>query len=220
MQHPQRQQHPKKPEPAQTRTYYEAWGDSLNTLNTYKLLVVTLAFSVFALLILLKLESSKLPLVIKVDSLGAPQVVRDWKSRNYISPPEIHHFVKTFMEHFHGYDVHTYRETFNRAFDMMTPKLQQRMNADFQARNVVQQIEQDELKASYRLVKVDVTKDAQNALYVKVRGYRDLGSYANRQFKRTTFFDAELVLTKVDRTEKTPWGLLVDAYTETVFKDE
>lgn len=57
------------------RKYFEVWGDSLALLNVMRWVIILLAFAVIGLILDLRVEKNRLPIVVKVDSLGKPEVV-------------------------------------------------------------------------------------------------------------------------------------------------
>lgn len=202
------------------KKYYEIWADTTNTVYFLRTICFILVLVVFGLLILLKQSTNKLPLVVKVSELGEAQVVTDWSRHGGISPPEILYFTQTFIELFCGWDYYQYDENFRKAFKMMTLDCQKKMDNYLQTNKIVDQIKQAQFRTKVVLAKVDITKDAKDAVWVKVKGTKTQTSYLNPEYKKNIFFETELVLKKVQRTKEIPWGLLVDYYNETIFKEE
>jgi len=202
------------------KKYYEVWADTVNTLYFLRTICFILVLVVFGLLILLKQSVNKLPLVVKVSKIGETQVVSDWSRLSGISPPEILYFTQTFIELFCGWDYYQYDENFRKAFKMMTPDCQKKLDNYLQTNKIVDQIRQAQYRTKITLARVDITKDSKDAVWVKVKGTKTQTSYLNPEYKKNIFFETELVLKKVKRTKEIPWGLLVDYYNETIFKEE
>jgi len=202
------------------KKYYEVRGDALNMLYFLRTLCIILAFAVVGLLILLKQSMNKLPLVVKVSELGQPQIVADWQSKIFVSPPEIVNFTQTFLEGFCGWDYYQYDDNFRKVFKLMTPECSKKLDEYLLANKFVDQIKQAQLRTKINFAKIDITKDTKDAVWVKVKGTKIQTSYLNPEYKKNIFFETELVYKKVPRTLQTPWGLLVDYYNETIFKEE
>ncbi len=202
------------------KKYYEVWGDTLNMLYFLRTLCIILAFAVVGLLILLKQSMNKLPLVVKVSELGQPQIVADWQSKIFVSPPEIVNFTQTFLEGFCGWDYYQYDDNFRKVFKLMTPECAKKLDEYLLANKIVDQIKQAQLRTKINFAKIDITKDTKDAVWVKVKGTKIQTSYLNPEYKKNIIFVTELVDKKVPRTLQTPWGLLVDYYNETIFKEE
>jgi hypothetical protein len=75
------------------------------------------------------------------------------------------------------------------------------------------------LRTTVSISQIAVEKDAPAMVRVKVRGTRVYASYANPNFHQETTFEDTIVAQKVDRSLKTPWGLLVDDWQESIFKE-
>ncbi|MFA5858190.1 MAG: VirB8/TrbF family protein [Elusimicrobiota bacterium] len=203
-----------------SRKYYEVWGDTLNMLNFLKTIIIILLFIITGLVLLLRQSNNKPPLVITVDKLGQPQAVKNWESQVSITVPELSNFTQTFIDQFTAYDYYTYMENFKKAFKLMTPDCQKKMDTYLAANTVVDQITQSQYKTKVVLSKIDIVKDSKYVVSVKVKGYREVTSYLNPSFSKDIVFETDLVYKKVPRTLETPWGVLVDYYNETIFKDK
>jgi len=202
------------------KKYYEAWGDTLNALHLFRTLCIVLVFAVIGLVLLLKQAVVKPPLVVKVSELGQPTIVTNYQSEVSVSPPEVLNFVQTFIDLFTGHNYYTYDENFRKSFKMMTLECQKKMDEYLTTNKIIDQIKQAQYKTKVNISVVDITKDSKEAVFVKLKGYREVLSYLNPEFKKEIFFETDLVLKKVNRQIQTPWGLLVDHYKETIFKEQ
>jgi|YNPBryBLVA2012_1023415.scaffolds.fasta_scaffold00127_24 hypothetical protein len=213
---------PKRLTPAagsQPLRYYEVWGESLRVIAVYRTAAAALAGVAVVLAVLLARAMDRPPLVVRVDSLGRAEAVADVRRDDAVTAPEIHHFATVFTELYHGFDYYSYVETFRRAFRMMTPELQQRQQAHLTTAGILAEIAESRLKSTPVIARVEIVKDTREAVQVKVKGYRTVTSYLDERYRREIVYEAELVMRKVKRTFKAPWGLLLDHYRETVFKE-
>ena len=211
------------------RKYYEIWGDNLSLIHLLRWVVILLAFVAIGLILLLRLEKNRLPIVVKVDSLGKPEIITDWRSENAVSLPEVMNFTQTFMENYTAWNYYTWDENFKKAFKMMTIKYQHVADAELAKNQVDVEIQKSQYKTKVFISETYTDMvDSKDTIRFKIRGYRTYGSYLNKDFKKDVIFGAEFVLKKVPRGQKdvnkqnadevSPWGLLVDYYNETIYK--
>jgi len=202
------------------RKYYEVWGDTLNLLYFLRTLVIILSALCIYLTILLKKASDKPPILIKVDSIGQTQAIKDWQSQTAVTEPEVVNFTTTFIEYFTGYDFYTSDNNFKKAFKMMTLQYQKKADEFLQSNRIVESINEAQYKTKVNISKIEVLKDTPQNLILKIKGYREQKSYLNPDFYKEIIFEGELVLSKIKRTLDSPWGLLVDNYSETIIKEK
>jgi len=202
------------------RTYYEVFGDTLNQVYFFRTLVIILAAVCIFLLLMLQKSLEKPPLVVKVDEIGRVEPVKDWDSSGIISKPEVYNFVSTFMDLFTAYDFYHYDDDFKKVFKMMTKEYSVKADDCLESNKIIDTIKQAQYKTNVNIPKMVVIKDSGGFLIVKVTGYREHRSYINVDFYKQVIFESELVLKKVKRTFDTPWGMLVDNYSETVMKQK
>ncbi|MDD5688535.1 MAG: VirB8/TrbF family protein [Elusimicrobia bacterium] len=198
--------------------YFEIFGDTINQLNFLKKCCFFLIMlAIFESIIIVK-SINKLPLVLHVDSIGNAQVVKYDKSILAVSPIEVSNFTQYFIQYFSAYDFHAYDDNFTRAFKMMTEECQRKLNDYLTINNVVDNIKSNQLKTTLKISNITTINDSKDWIDLKVKGTREVRSYQNTDFNREEIFEAEMSIKKVKRTENTPWGLLVDAWSETLFK--
>lgn len=200
------------------RKYFEVFGDTLGQLNFFKTLSLCLAALSIFLTILLRVSMRKTPVVIRVDQLGQAQGIQDASSSLAVSAPELSNFSQTFLQYFSGWNVYTYEEDFHRAFKMMTMNLRGKMNDYLNSNHVAENIRQDKLKVKVNISEITVEKDAPGTVILKVTGVREMRSYEKQDLQKEIIFEDTLTLQKVQRTMETPWGLLVENWSESLFK--
>jgi len=202
------------------RKYFEIFGDSANWIMFLRSLVIILSIIIVFLITMLARSVNKPPLVVKVDKIGHAEAIENWDSNAAVSVPEIANFMQTFTELWLRWDYYTYLEDFTKAASMMTETQQKNAQEYLNANKVDEQIKTVQSRGKVYITQIEVKKDAKESVLVAVRGYREVYSYLNPDFKKETVFEIEMVAKKVKRTPKTPWGLLVDYYKEDVFKEK
>ena len=211
-----------KPKTKETkeRKYFEVFGDTLNQLNLFKTLTLFLAAAVIFQTVIIKTTVKKPPLVIRVDQLGNADAFKNVQSLQKITAPEIINFTQYFLQYFTAYDLYTYKDNLDKAFSMATENCRQKLNDYFAINRVLDDIKNNQLKTKLNIVSIVIVKDAPDYANLKVKGTREVTSYQNPEFSRDIIFEDELSLKKVERTEKTPWGLMVDAWSESLYKNK
>jgi len=202
------------------RKYFEVFGDTLNQLNLFKTIAFFLLAVVIFQTIIIKTTLKKPPLVIRVDQLGNAEAFKDVKSLQKITPPEIFNFTQYFLHYFIENNFYTYDDDFTKAFLMMTQNCRQRMNDYLNVNKITDGIKDNQLKTKLNITDIRIVKDSPEYINIKVRGTREVKSYQNADFYKEIVFEDELSLKKVERTEKTPWGLMVDAWNESLYKNK
>jgi len=202
------------------RKYFEIFGDSVNQVMFLRSLVIILAIIIVFLITMLSRSVNKLPLVVKVDKMGHAEAIENWESSAAVSVPEIANFMQTFTSLWLGWDYYTYLEDFTKAASMMTEAQQKNAQEYLNANKVDEQIKAVQSRSKVYITQIEVKKDSKESVLAAVRGYREVYSYINPGFKKESVFEIEIVAKKVKRTNKTPWGLLVDYYKEDVFKEK
>lgn len=201
------------------RKYFEVFGDTLNMLNVFKKLSLLLVFLVIFQTIIIVRLINKMPLVIRVDSLGKAAAYGDVESETRVTKPEISNFVHHFLKYFLENNFYTYDDDFTTAFKMMTRKSQQELNTYLSVNSIVENIKANQLKARLIITEIHIVNDSEEYINLKVKGTREITSYSDTDFFREIIFENEISLNKVNRTESTPWGLLVDSWSESRFKE-
>ena len=211
----------KKPH-AQTNTkkrkYFEVFGDSLNELTFLRKITLFLIMIVIFQTVIIVRSINKNPLVIRVDALGNANAYKDVDFTQTISPAEVSNFTQYFLQYFTAHNFYTYDEDFTRAFKMMTPNAQRKLNNELTKNQTVDKIKKFQLKTKLIISEINIEKDSPEYINLRVRGTRDIQSYENLDLYKEEIFEDKIVLKKITRSEKTPWGLLVDNFNEELFK--
>jgi type IV secretory pathway TrbF-like protein len=211
---------PPKNETESERKYFEVFGDSLNQIEFFKTLTLLLAGLCFFLLLTLKTTFKKPPLVIRVDQLGETQALRNVKSQSAVSAPEISNFTSYFLQYCTAWNYYTYETDLDRALQMSTQEYQQKLKDLIQNEQITQRIQKDQLKIKLTISEIIVENDTPKFTKVKVKGFREIRSYQNAGLVQEIIFESSLILKKVERTTKTPWGLLADNWSESLYKSK
>lgn len=200
------------------RRYFEVFGDALNENAFLKNLIVLLAGMVIFLIVVVAKVLNRPPLIIRVDELQKPTVISEWEGQTAVTSPEIRNFTRIFLKGFLSWDIYTYDDNFKSVFTMMTPLAQKKLNSYLEEKGVVEQINKERLKTTLTISEIAVVEDTQSVVVIKAKGTRVLRSYDKPEMQQEIIFEDTLTLRKVSRTNNTPWGLLLDDWSESLFK--
>jgi type IV secretory pathway TrbF-like protein len=210
---------PTRPEGLSGRRFFEVFGDALTENLFLRNLVVVLGGSCILLCVAVARLAGKPPLVIRVDNIGEPMAFANVKVQNAVTGPEVRNFAEHFTRYLLAWDLYTQAHDIDTAFRMMTPTAAQRMFQKLNAMNAEPFAKDHAVRTTIQIVEIDVEKDTPEIVRVKLRGTRTYSSYTDKDFKKETTFEDTFVARKVDRSLKTPWGLLVDDWQESIFKE-
>lgn len=202
------------------RKYFEVFGDAMNWVMFLRTLVIIMAIVIVFLVTMLAKSVNKPPLVVKVDKIGRAEAIKEWASDTKITLPEIANFTQSFLDRWMKWDFYTYQEDFGAAAKMMTAEQQQRAQEYINANKVQEQIDGVRSRGKVYVTKIELKKDSRESATVSAKGYREIYSYLNPDFKKEVVFEVEIVAKKVSRSTQSPWGLLVDYYKEEVFREK
>ena len=205
--------------PAPARRFYEVFGDSLAENLFLRNLTVALVGACFIETIGLLRLSSKPPMVIRVDNIGEPVAYDNVKVQNAVTGPEVRNFAEHFTKNLLAWDFYSLTDDINRGLHMMTQPAAMKMIERLDGMKAEPFTKANTLRTTVNISQISVEKDAPSMVRVKVRGTRVYISYNNPNFHQETTFEDTFVAQKVDRTLKTPWGLLVDDFQESIFKE-
>ena len=198
--------------------YYEVWG-SLESANRALWVAVWLSTTVALLaLIMVRVQMSRAPVVIRIDGAGQTQALPDGGRQPSVSEAEVKNFLSLFERFFTELNVYTYDSNFRLAFSMMTETFQGKANDMLKRDGTVENLKASQGKTTLTLTEIKIARDTPQVLECHVKGYRQIGSYKPDQAATEVVFQDDIILRKVPRSEQAPYGLLVEDFNESVFK--
>lgn len=201
------------------RKFFEVFGDALTENLFLRNLAIVLAGSCIALTVALVRLAQKPPLVIRVDRLSEPAAFTDVVHESHVTGPEVRNFVEHFTRYLLAWDLYTLDDDIDRALGMMTPEAAGKMKNRLDGMSVTPKVKADALRTKVVISEISVEKDSPRAVTVKVRGARTSESYEKADLRRETVFEDTLILRKTARSLETPWGLLVEDWSESIYKE-
>ena len=198
--------------------YYEVWA-GLERANRALWAGMWLSFTfAMAMLVMLRLSALRPPIVIRVDGSGQAQIMSDLGRQSAISEAEVRNFLTLFEKFFTELNCYTYASDLKLAFSMMTPEFQAKANELLKVSGSVETLKANQAKITLTLTEIKVLKDTPQVLECRVKGYRSIDSYKTDGTRSEVVFEDDIVLRKVARSAAAPYGVVVQDWTESVFK--
>lgn len=204
--------------PVETPAYYEVWG-SLESANRTLWVCLWFAMTVALLeFLMLRFALRRPPVVIRVDDAGQAQVVLDPSRQPPVSEAEIKNFLTLFEKFFTELNCYTYEADLKLAYSMMTREFQSKATDQFRRGGILETLKGNQGKTALTITEIHVLKDTPTILDCRVKGYREIESYKADGVKSEVVFEDDVILQKVPRSANTPYGVLVQDWSESVFK--
>ncbi len=198
--------------------YYEVWG-GLESANRALWVALWFALTVALLaLILLRVALHRPPVVIRVDASGQALAAADSGAQPVVSEAEIKNFLTLFERFFTQLNSYTYESDLNLALAMMTPEFRSKALNDFKSQGLIDKLKSEGRKTALILTEIQVVSDTPKVIECHVKGYREIGSYKQDTPPQEVVFEDDVILKKVPRSEQAPNGVLVQDWTESLFK--
>ena len=210
---------PADPAATATPAYYEVWG-GLESANRALWLAVWFS-TVVALLCLIMVRAllCRPPLVIRVTDSGLAQVMPDDARQPPVSEAEIKNFLSLFERFFFGLTVHTYDADLKLAFSMMSPAFQGKANDLLKHDGTIEALKANEGRVRVNLTELKILRDTPEVLECRVMGNRQIGSFKIGGSAGQIVFEHVVILRKVPRSDKAPYGVLVDDFHESIYEN-
>jgi len=198
--------------------YYEVWG-GLESANRALWVALWFSITVAALaLILLRVQLNRPPLVIRLDPNGQTQTLSTSAAQPPVSQAEVKNFLTLFERFFTELNYYTCDADLKLAFAMMTKEYQGKAADMLKRDGILDKLKANQGKTTLTLTEITIARDTAQVLECHVKGYREVGSYKPDAEQSEVIFDDDVILRKVPRSEQAPYGLLVEAFDESVFK--
>ncbi|MFH2201789.1 MAG: hypothetical protein ABIJ96_01605 [Elusimicrobiota bacterium] len=198
--------------------YYEVWG-GLESANRALWAALWFAVTVALLaMLLVRVQAGRPPVVIRVTDSGRAEVVANSGMQPPVSEVEIKNFLALFEKFFVELNVYTYDADLRSAFGMMSRSFQDKADRMLKSEGLIQALKTEQRRTRLVLTELRVERETPEHLECRIKGYREIGSYIPDKAGREEVFEHEIILKKTPRSEKAPYGVLVENFKESLFK--
>jgi len=198
------------------RRYWEVFGD-LEAQNEFlKIVDLILIILLFLTLIGAFFLAKRPPVVIRVSQVGEAQAINDLKTNNAPGEYEVFDFARTFTKRFRSLNSYTLSSDTAEAWNRMSERCQKIASKELLESGFLARFHETGLFTEIEFKEEAIERDTPTYTRVWLIGVRNILSYNDPQYKESSLFKAEILLKKVARSRKIPWGLLVEDYREII----
>ncbi|MDE2491542.1 MAG: hypothetical protein KGM24_11890 [Elusimicrobia bacterium] len=198
--------------------YYEVWG-GLESANRALWIALWFAVTVALLaLALVRVELRRPPVVIALGEDGRSSVMDSAQAQPAVGEVEVRNFLALFERFYVELNAYTCDSDLKLAFAMMTPDFQAKAARMLKSAGTIEKLKTEELQTNLFLSELRIVRDTPDILECRVKGYRRITSFKPGVPPGEVVFEHDIVLRKVPRSERAPYGLLVQDFKESVFK--
>lgn len=198
-------------------TYYEVWASLENANRALWAALWIVGTSLILAGGVIRLLLSRPPVVITVNPTGEASVVQMGRAAP-VSEIEVKNFVSLFERFYTELDAFTYGSDLKSAFAMMTKEYQAKADERIKKDRVVEALKANQTKTALTITEIRIAKDTPQYLDCRVKGYRDIGSHKSDETTNEVVFEDDVLLKKVTRSMSAPYGVLVQDWSESLFK--
>ncbi len=193
------------------RLFYEIWGD-LEAQNTALKIVIILmsliaAISLFTAFYTYK--ANRVPVVIRVNSVGNAEVLRNLPFNNKTGMGEIVYFSKSFVREFTGFNSIMIKTELSRALNKMSETYGKKTLDMIIRSKFIQKMEKAGITSEIKFKKIKLIKQTVNHDELKLYIIRTVISNSDTSIKNSAAYEDKLILKRIKRSVQFPFGLEV-----------
>lgn len=181
---------------------------SFSALQTYKLLVIILAFTVTVLGGVVYQLSAKEQLVVKVDDQGIPEplkIQKDKQVTDFVSMPL---FIRTYLDYLYNWDQRTYSLKCSLILPLMAPDIRKEFQEEQNKNNYLEAIQKTDTISSITVLSViDKIIPYQDGYITEVKAVKT--RIMNQKIDSEVLSTFQIAYRKVTPTPDNIWGYQV-----------
>ena len=193
------------------RLFYEIWGD-LEAQNTALKIVIILmslitAISLFTAFYTYK--ANRIPVVIRVNSVGDAKVLRNLPFNNKTGMGEIIYFSKSFVREFTGFNSIMIKTELSRALNKMSEDYGKKTLVMIIRTKFIHKMEEAGITSKIKFKKIKLIRQTVNHDELKLYVVRTVISNSDTSIKNSAAYEDKLILKRIKRSVQFPFGLEV-----------
>jgi hypothetical protein len=193
------------------RLFYEIWGD-LEAQNTALKIVIILmslitAISLFTAFYTYK--ANRIPVVIRVNSVGDAKVLRNLPFNNKTGMGEIIYFSKSFVREFTGFNSIMIKTELSRALNKMSEDYGKKTLVMIIRSKFIHKMEEAGITSKIKFKKIKLIRQTVNHDELKLYVVRTVISNSDTSIKNSAAYEDKLILKRIKRSVQFPFGLEV-----------
>jgi hypothetical protein len=193
------------------RLFYEIWGDLEAQNTTLKIIIVLMSLITLTSLLtaFYTYKADRIPVVIRVNSVGNAQVLRNLPFNNKTGMGEIVYFSKSFIREFTGFNSIMIKTELSRALNKMSEAYGKKTLRAVIRSRFVQKMEKADITSKIKFKKIKLIKQTVNHDELKLYVIRTVISNSDTSVKNEAAYEDKLILKRVKRSVQYPFGLEV-----------
>ena len=193
------------------RLFYEIWGDLEAQNTTLKIIIVLMSLITLASLLtaFYTYKADRIPVVIRVNSVGNAKVLKNLPFNNKTGMGEIVYFSKSFVREFTGFNSIMIKTELSSALNKMSEAYGKKTLRAVIRSRFVQKMEKADITSKIKFKKINLIKQTVNHDELKLYVIRTVISNSDTSVKNETAYEDKLILKRVKRSVQYPFGLEV-----------
>ena len=193
------------------RLFYEIWGDLEAQNTTLKIIIVLMSLitSTSLLTAFYTYKANRIPVVIRVNSVGNAKVLRNLPFNNKTGMGEIVYFSKSFVREFTGFNSIMIKTELSRALNKMSETYGKKTLRAIIRSRFVQKMEKADITSKIKFKKIKLIKQTVNHDELKLYVIRTVISNSDTSAKNAAAYEDKLILKRIKRSVQYPFGLEV-----------
>ncbi len=193
------------------RLFYEIWGDLEAQNTTLKIIIVLMSLITLASLLtaFYTYKADRIPVVIRVNSIGNAKVLRNLPFNNKTGMGEIVYFSKSFVREFTGFNSIMIKTELSRALNKMAEAYGKKTLRAVIRSRFVQKMEKADITSKIKFKKIKLIKQTVNHDELKLYVIRTVISNSDTSVKNEAAYEDKLILKRIKRSVQYPFGLEV-----------
>ena len=193
------------------RLFYEIWGDLESQNTTLKVVIILMSLISIASLFtaFYTYRANRVPVVIRVSSVGNAKVLRNLPLNNKAGMGEIVYFSKSFVREFTGFNSIMIKTELSRALNKMSGTYGKKTLKMIIGSKFVQKMEKAGITSKIKFKKIKLIRQTVNHDELKLYIIRTVISDSDTSIKNSAAYEDKLILKRIKRSVQFPFGLEV-----------
>ena len=193
------------------RLFYEIWGDLEAQNTTLKIIIVLMSLITLTSLLtaFYTYKANRIPVVIRVNSVGNAKVLRNLPFNNKTGMGEIVYFSKSFVREFTGFNSIMIKTELSRALNKMSETYGKKTLRAIIRSRFIQKMEKADITSKIKFKKIKLIKQTVNHDELKLYVIRTVISNSDTSAKNAAAYEDKLILKRIKRSVQYPFGLEV-----------
>ena len=193
------------------RLFYEIWGDleAQNTALKVVIILMSLITTISLFTAFYTYKANRIPLVIRVNSVGDAKVLRNLPFNNKTGMGEIVYFSKSFVREFTGFNSIMIKTELSRALNKMSGTYGKKTLDMIIRSKFIHKMEKAGITSKIKFKKIKLIRQTVNHDELKLYIVRTVISNSDTSIKNSAAYEDKLIHKRIKGSVQFPFGLEV-----------